>query len=306
MRRPAFLIVLALLAALLSACGSGSGSDGSLPEVKGDYGSKPKITVAKGSKPSTSLESEVLVEGDGKEVAKGDLLVADYLGATYRGTKTFDNSYDRGSPAAFTLKSGAGGVISGWVKALSGATVGSRVLLVAPPKDGYGKAGNPQAGIKGTDSLVFVVDLIAAYGTKAPLPKSSPATDLADGLPTVEGEADPTLTVPEGTDLPKAPVTTILSEGTGTEVAKGKLIVVQFTAVDWTGKVVSSTWKDGPRGVPVGAEGQPSPFDLLEGVPVGSRVLLQLPPPSRSDAAEENLAVVIDILGQHGPAKEKA
>jgi peptidylprolyl isomerase len=112
--------------------------------------------------------------------------------------------------------------------------------------------------------------------------------------------------VPEGADLPKAPVTTILSEGTGTEVAKGKLIVVQFTAVDWTGKVVSSTWKDGPRGVPVGAEGQPSPFDLLEGVPVGSRVLLQLPPPSRSDAAEENLAVVIDILGQHGPAKEKA
>jgi hypothetical protein len=82
--------------------------------------------------------------------------------------------------------------------------------------------------------------------------------------------------------------------------------VVQFTAVDWSGKVLSSTWKDGPRGVPVGAEGQPSPFDLLEGIPVGSRVLLQLPSPDGSDASKESVAVVIDILGQHGPAKEKA
>jgi peptidylprolyl isomerase len=220
--------------------------------------------------------------------------------------KTFDNSYDRGAPAAFTLKSGPGGVISGWVKGLAGTTVGSRVLLVAPPKDGYGKQGNPDAGIKGTDSLVFVVDLIAKYDSKVSLPKSTPATDLPAGLPTVEGESDPTLTVAEGAEPPKAPVTTVLSKGGGPAVTKGKLVVLQFTAVDWTSKPLTSTWKDGPRGVPVGAEGQPSPFDLLEGSPVGSRVLLQLPSPTGSDASTESVAVVIDILGQHGPAKEKA
>ena len=42
--------------------------------------------------------------------------------------------------------------------------MGSRVLLVVPPADGYGKAGNPQAKIKGTDTLVFVVDLLGAFG----------------------------------------------------------------------------------------------------------------------------------------------
>jgi peptidylprolyl isomerase len=35
-------------------------------------------------------------------------------------------------------------------------------MLVIPPSDGYGKTGNSQAGIKGTDTLVFVVDVLAA------------------------------------------------------------------------------------------------------------------------------------------------
>ena len=46
---------------------------------------------------------------------------------------------------------------------LIGKKVGSRVLLVIPPKDGYGEQGNPQGGISGTDTLVFVVDILDAY-----------------------------------------------------------------------------------------------------------------------------------------------
>ena len=48
------------------------------------------------------------------------------------------------------------------VNALVGQKVGSRVLVVVPPAEGYGKDGNQQAGIKGTDTLVFVVDILAA------------------------------------------------------------------------------------------------------------------------------------------------
>jgi peptidylprolyl isomerase len=33
-------------------------------------------------------------------------------------------------------------------------------MLSIPPAEGYGSAGNSDAGIKGTDSLVFVVDII--------------------------------------------------------------------------------------------------------------------------------------------------
>ena len=56
---------------------------------------------------------------------------------------------------------GSGQVIAGWNQGLAGQRVGSRVLLVVPPRLGYGKAGNPPA-ITGKDTLVFVVDILAA------------------------------------------------------------------------------------------------------------------------------------------------
>jgi peptidylprolyl isomerase len=303
-RRPALLTALALLAGLLTACGGGSSAEtSSLPEASGSYGDKPRITVPEGEEPGRKLETEVLEEGDGPVVKKGDLIVADYLGATWRNGKTFDNSYDRGNPAAFTLTDGQGGVISGWVKGLTGTKAGSRVLMVVPPKEGYGEQGNPQAGIKGTDSLVFVVDVIGSYNGDTELPERTAASDLPEGIPTVSGEQNPTVSVPEGTEPPKEPVTTVLAEGTGDDVVKDELAVVQFSAVDWTGKPLSSSWERGPQGFPIGVEGQPSPFDLLEGVPIGSRVLLQLPAPADDDASTASVAVVIDVLGQHGAAK---
>jgi len=54
-------------------------------------------------------------------------------------------------------------VITGWDKGLVGQTVGSRVMLSIPPADGYGSAGQSQAGITGKDTLVFVVDVIDAF-----------------------------------------------------------------------------------------------------------------------------------------------
>jgi len=55
-----------------------------------------------------------------------------------------------------------GQVIPGWDERLVGRTVGSRVILEIPPADGYGEQGNEQAGIKGTDTLFFVVDILGA------------------------------------------------------------------------------------------------------------------------------------------------
>lgn len=311
MRRIVQLFLSALLVGLLAACGGGgSTSTEGLPEVSGDYGAKPKITVAKDTKPGKKLRSEVLTEGTGAKVARGDLLVADYLGEVYRNGKVFDNSYDRGAPAAFTLRDGPGGVISGWVKSLTGVPVGSRVLLVAPPAEAYGTQGNPQAGIKGSDSLVFVVDVIAAYSSSSPLPESAPVADLPAGLPAVTGDAEPSITVPSGTTPPTEPKSTVLATGTGPEVTEGKLGIVQYSAVDWTGNTLGSTWQETPDGAPGGPQGvaiggqQPSPFDLLVGVPVGSRVLLELPAQEGADATKESVAVVIDVIAQHGPAKD--
>ena len=72
--------------------------------------------------------------------------------------KKFDASADHGS--SFDTEIGAGSVITGWDKGLVGQTVGSRVLLVVPPADGYGAKGSPPL-IGAKDTLVFVVDILA-------------------------------------------------------------------------------------------------------------------------------------------------
>jgi peptidylprolyl isomerase len=311
-RRPALLLLPVLLAGSLAACGgTSSGSSSDLPTVSGAFGAKPKVTIDKGTKPAKQFDSEVLKQGDGPKVAKGDLLVADYLGKVYKSGKVFDNSYDRGQPAAFPI--GTGGVIPGWDKGLVGVKAGSRVLLVLPPKEGYGKAGNSQAGIKGTDTLVFVVDVLGSYPQTGITMKNTPVSGLPTDLPKVSGEpgTKAVVDIPAGTTPPTKPVVTVLDKGTGPVVAKGKLAVFDFTAVNWTGAPLSSSFdKDtttgkvqGPQAVPIGAE-QPSPFDLLVGVPSGSRVLLTLPAQTGTDAKKESVAVVIDVLGVHGTAKE--
>jgi peptidylprolyl isomerase len=110
--------------------------------------------------PSTRLRIAPLVQGDGATVEKGQTIVVNYLGQVYKGEAPFDSSYARGEPTSFQI--GVGAVVKGWDEALVGRAVGSRVLLSIPPDLGYGEDGNKDAGITGTDTLYFVVDILAA------------------------------------------------------------------------------------------------------------------------------------------------
>ncbi len=128
-------------------------------ETKGD--AVTGLDFSKAPKPDGKLHSAVLIEGTGATVAKGQTITVNYLGQVYGGKKPFDESYSKGQPTSFGI--GTGQVIPGWDKTLVGQHVGSRVLLAIPPKDGYGKQGQPSAGIKGDDTLYFVVDILGAH-----------------------------------------------------------------------------------------------------------------------------------------------
>ena len=128
-----------------------------LPEATGSFGEKPVLTFPATPAPA-ELEVVVLSQGDGAIVEAGDDLVVNYLGQTWGGA-IFDNSYDRGASINFPI--GVGAVIHGWDTGLVGRQIGSRLLLSVPPHEGYGPRGMPQAAIKGTDTLVFVVDIVA-------------------------------------------------------------------------------------------------------------------------------------------------
>jgi peptidylprolyl isomerase len=120
----------------------------------------PTITIPAKTTAPTTLQVKTLIKGTGAVVKKGQDLAVQYTGVIWRTGKVFDSSWSRNQPLTTVI--GEGQVIPGWDTGLVGQTVGSRVLLVIPPKDGYGSAGASQAGINGTDTLVFVVDILAA------------------------------------------------------------------------------------------------------------------------------------------------
>ncbi|MDV3222112.1 FKBP-type peptidyl-prolyl cis-trans isomerase [Intrasporangium sp.] len=142
--------------------GKGAASPKGLPTVEFPDGNAkaPKLTIPQGAAPAETQQA-TLIEGDGPVVEANQFITAHYHGALWKDGSVFDSSWNRGTPADFLI--GAGQVIPGWDKVLVGKKVGSRVLIVIPPKDGYGEQGNPNGGITGTDTLVFVVDILDAY-----------------------------------------------------------------------------------------------------------------------------------------------
>jgi peptidylprolyl isomerase len=145
---------------LTRAAGTAVAPKAGLPTVALDSATgKPTITVPKSAAP-TSLVVQPLITGKGAKVVKGQTITVHYTGVIWASGKEFDSSWTTGAAASFAI--GTGNVIPGWDKGLVGQTIGSQVLLAIPPVDGYGAAGEPNAGISGTDTLVFVVDILAA------------------------------------------------------------------------------------------------------------------------------------------------
>jgi len=139
-----------------------SNGGGTLPTVTAHAGSAPTITIPANNPPS-GLVTKTLIKGSGPKLVKGQYVIAQYTGYIWRTKKVFDSSWTSGSPFGFVIGASPEQVIPGWDTGLAGQTVGSRVMLVIPPKDGYGSSGQSDAGIKGTDTLVFVVDIIDAF-----------------------------------------------------------------------------------------------------------------------------------------------
>ncbi len=273
-----------------------------LPTATGAFGEKPTLTFPAGN-PVPSLQRVILSEGTGPVTEANQWLIVNYLGQVWGGD-VFDNSYDKGSTFAFQL--GARKVVPGWDTALVGVPVGSRVMLSLPPADGYGSTGNTSASIKGTDTLVFIVDIVNAIAANAGGQTDATVQPAPAGGPVVTGDLGvaATVTIPAGLAEPTAPVITVLATGTGAPVALGN-VLVQYTAVTWAGESAGTTWPGtdpansgtGPQELPVATAG---PFAGLVGIPLGSRVLVQVP--AQSDAASGQtspaIAAVVDLLLQ--------
>lgn len=282
MRRLAGLLVVPLLLLSAVACGSddkGSASTNSLPAITAGakFGEKPTLAKGEGDPPK-ELKVEVISEGKGAKLKKGDPVQVNYLGQMWDSDKPFDNSFDRKQPFDLTL--GAGGVIPGWEKGLEGQKVGSRIEMSIPPALAYGDKG--QGEIKPNATLVFVIDILKS----TPVPLSAKGTEVAQDnidLPKVGTNTDgkaPSMTFPKKADPPKKLVSNYVIEGTGPALTAKDTVVVKYEGFLWAGgKKFDSTYDTGrTQTFPLGQVTLKGLKDGLIGKKVGSRVLLVIPP----------------------------
>jgi len=153
------LFVFDIRESLTRATGAAVAPVQGLPTVKLAQNGAPTVTIPKND-PASGLVVQPLIKGEGPAVTAGQTISVQYVGVLWRTGKLFDSSWKRGQSMNVPIATGQ--VIKGWDEGLVGQTVGSQVLLVVPPDKGYGASGQPAAGIKGTDTMVFVVDILGA------------------------------------------------------------------------------------------------------------------------------------------------
>jgi peptidylprolyl isomerase len=290
----------AVVVLALAACGSGGDEAGpSNPEldpitVEGAFGEQPTIEFEAPFE-LEETQSEVLSTGDGEEVAADDTVSIDYTVASGADGSELETSFEA-SPISLPLVEGQ--TTPGLIDALVGQPVGSRVLVAVAPDAATAEA-NPEAA----ETIVFVLDLLGIVPERA----DGEPVDPVEGVPVVETDeaGDVTGVDVEGVEAPEELVVTPVLQGDGDEVQAGDTVTIHYTGVlAEDGTVFDSSWEGGAAAT----------FPLtnliqgwqqgLEGVPVGSRVVLQVPSDLGYGEAgsgetippDADLVFVIDVL----------
>jgi FKBP-type peptidyl-prolyl cis-trans isomerase len=284
-------------------------------KVTGTFGRAPTVMI-----PAKHASSKLVItnpiKGTGAVLQTGNAALADVALYKWSGTKhtLIDSTYVSGGPQMIPAEMG----LPGLATALKGARMGTRVVAVLPPKYGYGTSGQAQLGIAGTDTLVWVIDLMQQFPTTQSA--TGPVVSHGGGsLPTVTAKSgqSPTISIPKNSPPSKLSVTTLI-KGSGPKIVDGDTVVAQYVGVIWrTGKVFGTSWPSStsPAGQPfsfqLGGNVVPGWNDGLVGVPVGSRVMLVIPPalgygPQGGNAnagieKNDTLVFVIDIIGVQPP-----
>ncbi len=318
-RRPKNLtLVPALLACgalFLTACGDDTSSEDPFlggtsfdrldaVTIAGDVGTAPDVKW-KGSMKAGKVESETITEGDGEELkGQDDVLAHLWIGNGYSQETAF-STYDEKKAELLTVNNQLPEFLAG----IRDAKVGSRIAVTASAKEAFGEAGNSQLGIANKDTVLVVIDLVSKVldkpeGEESPDPEWMPKPKFRDG---VIKSFDFTGTPEPTDDLRRVQ----LIKGTGPRVKKGQTIAVRYLGQAFgEDKPFDENFGDSGQGAPttfsIGTGAVIKGWDQgLDGVPVGSRVVLEIPSelgygaegsPDSGIPKDATLVFMIDIL----------
>lgn len=133
------------------------GASGTATVSEVEPGEQPKFVFKDSPFTVSKTGVKVLVEGDGAVVPMDSTVTVNYHGMNGRDGNNFDSSYKKEGavPATFPLNR----VVKGFSKAIQCQKIGTHLVVAMTPEDGYGARGNPQAKIKGTDTLLFYIEI---------------------------------------------------------------------------------------------------------------------------------------------------
>jgi peptidylprolyl isomerase len=295
-----------------AACGSdgedGGGSSGGDAleglEVTGEFGEKPKVEID--GLDVDGIESTELIEGDGAEVTQ-DSYVDYRFSMVNADGKEIQGNYSENEPGELVVAQ----LTESLQDKVVGSHIGSRVVIALPVTELAGPEGNPQMGLDPKDDMVLVFDMIEEGEPPLEGPEGK-EVDPPAAAPKVLGDED-AVTGLDFSDAPaKAPKklqVIPLIEGTGPAVEQGDNVTVDYYGAVW-GNEKEAFDESYRRGTPASFGLTPGGLidgwvQGLEGVKVGSRVMLVIPPELGYGAqgsgekipGNSTLVFVIDVLG---------
>lgn len=122
-------------------------------DVEVDPDGRPTIVLPDVDPPVETMAA-TLIEGPGAVVGVDDEFLIQFQAVNWSTGEIFDETW--GDAPRSLLH-----VLPGVDDAIVGATVGSRVVVIVAPADGFGAAGSPSSGVAATDTVVYVVDILA-------------------------------------------------------------------------------------------------------------------------------------------------
>jgi peptidylprolyl isomerase len=253
--------------------------------VTGEAGEAPELVY---SPPLTITRatSEVVWEGTGPRLTDGGPVLLDYRLENATDGSLVEETYSH-VPTPFTLT--PENVSEDLYDALSGQSVGARILLLVPATSNTSSFAS-----------VMVVDVLPtrAWGEPVQPREGLPTVTLGDG-------GEPVISTPEG-DPPTQLVVQALIKGDGAQVEQGATVTVQYTGVRWSdGSPYDSSWQQGgPKSFDLGTGVLPGLAEGLVEQTVGSQVMLVIPPSAGGavGAEEDTLVLVVDILAASNPS----
>ncbi|MFJ2034249.1 FKBP-type peptidyl-prolyl cis-trans isomerase [Streptosporangium sp. NPDC087985] len=253
--------------------------------LTGNLGTMPFFNF----KPPLTLTGEVAREADegtGPAVEPGDA-VAVHVASLNANTETIEaSSYEEGRGPELLLVDEAN-LPPALYEAVIGSRVGSRVLFGAPVD---------------TVTMIYSFEILAA----------APVFERAEGEAVTQPRGLPVVTSSDGGEPKLAPVTgdppadlvvQPLVTGSGDPVGAESWVVVNHASWLWDGTELASTWNEGGPTVVRLTDAISGWQEGLAGQPIGSRVMLLVPPAKAfgDDASEmipagSTLVYVVDIL----------